>query len=155
MIKSGALVERKGNVNLIRNLVIVKKNFTMLNVLKKKVREVNGMVKEIIQRESDEENLTLLRKLQGRLSEVESKRDKRSLLPFVGNILNGLFGVATEKDVERERERMDKIEKWAAKYGHVIHEMVNTMIKNVQIMNDVRETLNRWKELLSSALCSH
>ena len=43
--------------------------------------------------------------LKNSLSEFTgSKRNKRSLLPFIGNVLNSLIGVATEADVEKKKK---------------------------------------------------
>ena len=100
------------------------------------------VITSIIEKEKDEENINLLNKLKGSLRGMTTSKKKRSLLPFVGKILNGLFGVAVEGDVEREKERLDKMEKWASEYGHVINNVVDSVNDQLSALNEIVENLN-------------
>ena len=99
-----------GKVKLITNLVIVKKNMTTLNYCREKAIEIENAITDIVNEHPNSQTIQALRELQISLSDFTgTKISKRSLLPFVGNILNSLFGVATDANVEKEKERLDKI----------------------------------------------
>lgn len=140
-LKHGALLENKGNVKMIENIVIIKKNMTKLLHCQERANEMIKVVDNILEKEKDEENKELLEDLKINLKELTGNRKKRSLLPFVGNILNGLFGVARESDVEREKERIDKIEHWANDMGHVINQFVSELNDHAQAFNEVVSNL--------------
>ena len=135
-INHGALVENKGQIKMIENVVIIKKNLTELRNCQSKAQGMIKIVEGLLENESDKENKDLLLDAKDKLMEITGSRKKRSLLPFVGSIMNSLFGVATEASLEKERERLDKIESWAQEYGHVI----NNVISN---LNDHAESFNK------------
>ena len=88
-IRKGAIHERLGKVKLITNLVIVKKNMTNLNYCKEKAIEIEQGITDIISNNPVSPTLEVLRELQVSLSDFTgTKISKRSLLPFVGNLLN-------------------------------------------------------------------
>ena len=126
-VTGGAIIEEVGSVNLIKDIVIVKKNFTEISYLKKKAMEMENLVKEMKEKEPEDSNKKVLENLKQILSEFTGTRKKRSLLPFVGNLMNTFFGVATENDLKREKERLNKIENWAENIGNLITSSVGTM----------------------------
>ena len=141
--KKGALKEAMGKVKLITNIVIVKKNMTTLNYCNEKAIEIENILTNLVNEHHNNPILEVMKGLRNSLSEFTgSKISKRSLLPFIGNLLNDLFGVATEADVEREKERLGKIEKWATEYGHVINQVVDEFNVHANTLNSLSQTLN-------------
>ena len=152
-IRKGALAERMGKVKLITNLVIVKKNMSILNYCKEKAIEIENIITDLVNEHSSNQIVEVMKGLKNSLSEFTgSKRNKRSLLPFIGNLLNNLFGVATEADVEKEKERLDKIEKWATEYGHVINQIVDETNVHASALNNLSLTLNIVEQKLEEDL---
>ena len=94
----------------------------------KRAEEMIEVINKILEKEKDVDTSVMLKGLEKTLSGLTGSRKNRFVLPFVGKLLNGLFGVAQEADLEREEERLDKIERWAADYGHVISEIVDNLI---------------------------
>lgn len=134
-ISHGSLIEELGQIKLIDHIVVIKKNLTELEKCQGYARSMLESVNNILKKENDTENIQLLSQAEENLLELISSRTKRSLLPFVGNALNSLFGVATEADLEKEKERLDKIENWANNYGHVITDIIDNANKNAQKFN--------------------
>ena len=126
-VKGGALIQEKGKANLINKIVIVKKNFTEINFLRGKAAEMEERLSQMNGKEQDENNKELIQNMKMKLSEITGSRKKRSLLPFVGTALNKLFGVATESDLKKEKERLDRIEGWANHLGNIIEGTVNAL----------------------------
>ena len=141
-VTGGAIIEEVGSVNLIKDIVIVKKNFTEISYLKEKAMEMENLVKEMKEKEPEDSNKKVLENLKQILSEFTGTRKKRSLLPFVGNLMNTLFGVATENDLKREKERLNKIENWAENIGNLITSSVGTMNQHAKVINNLTQTLN-------------
>ena len=126
-IKGGAVIENKGIVKLVNNLVVIKKNMTTVKEIESKVTDLLVIVEKVMEKEKDDELREMLTEMLVKIKKLKVGRKRRSLLPFVGNILNGLFGVATEADVSREKERLDRIEQWAKQYGHVFDTVVENL----------------------------
>ena len=99
------------------------------------------VVERSIEKEKGKETRQLLNNLERGLAGLVGSRKRRSLLPFVGKILNGLFGVAQESDLEKEEERLTKIEAWAQKYVHVITEVICKFNNHSQAFIDATEDL--------------
>ena len=138
-INKGTLVKPLGQVNLIENIVIVKKNLTELSFCQENANILLKEVDKLLENEKNEEISILLNEVQDRLREITPIRSKRSLLPFVGKLMNSLFGVTVESDFEREKERLDKIENWAKDYGHVINNVIdniNEMAKSFNVLSE-------------------
>ena len=147
-IRGGAIIQNYGRANLINNVVIVKKNFTDVNFLREKAKEMEDRLAHLKENEPDEKNKVLLENMKEKLGEITGSRKKRSLLPFVGTALNKLFGVATESDIQKEKERLDKIEDWAHHLGNMIDGTVDVLENHAMVINDITNALN----LLSSTL---
>ena len=142
-IRKGAITEKIGKVKLIINLVIVKKNMITLNYCREKAIEIENAITDIVNEHPNSQTIQALRELQVSLRDFTgTKKSKRSLLPFVGNILNSLFEVATEASEEKERERLDKIERWASEYGNVINQMVDETNLHANVLNNLSQTLD-------------
>ena len=141
-VKGGAIVERLGEIKLVNNVVVIRKNISDFKMYEKGAKDMLEKVDQILNAENEKENVEILEIIRKGLYEMVGSRKKRSLLPFVGKLLNGLFGVATDGDVERERERLDKIEKWAKEYGHVLDNVVDEINNHVQVFNNLTNTLN-------------
>ena len=140
-INHGALVENKGQVKMIENVVIIKKNLTELRNCQSNALEMINIVKGLLKNEKESENKELLLDAKDKLMEITGSRKKRSLLPFVGSIMNSLFGVATESSLEREKERLDKIETWAQEYGHVINNVISNLNDHAESFNKLSDEL--------------
>ena len=141
-VKGGALIQEKGKANLINKIVIVKKNFTEINFLRGKAAEMEERLSQMNGKEQDENNKELIQNMKMKLSEITGSRKKRSLLPFVGTALNKLFGVATESDLKKEKERLDRIEGWANHLGNIIEGTINVLNDHAKIINNISESLN-------------
>ena len=151
-VKGGALIQEMGKANLINKIVIVKKNFTEVNFLRGKAVEMEDRLSHIMISEKDDENKKILKNMRKKLSEITGSRKRRSLLPFVGNALNQLFGVATESDVQKERERLDKIEEWANNLGNIIQGTVGVLNDHAMIINNISESLNVLSEKVEETI---
>ena len=140
-VKEGAILISKGKIKLINNMVIVKKNMTGVAMCEEKARSIKPIIENLLETEKDEENKELLLDLKGSLEKIKTRK-KRSLLPIVGKLLSNLFGTATESDIEKEEERLKRIEGWANHYGNVISSIVHNVNDHVDAINNVSETLN-------------
>ena len=151
-IRGGSLVNYLGKVNLIQNVVIIKKNFTDIQYLQTKAKEVVETIQVVKQTETSTENKEMLERMSELLNELIGSRKKRSLLPFVGNALNQLFGVATENDLNREKERLDKIEHWANNLGNIVTSTVGVLNQHAKTLNNISDTLNSVGEKLEGKI---
>ena len=151
-VKGGALIQRVGKSNLIQNVVIVKKNFTSLETLQSRALLMINNIKDLVKSETNEENVELLEHLSDTLRQLTNSRKKRSLLPFVGNVLNQLFGVATENDLNREKERLDKIETWANNLGNIITSTVGVLNQHANTINNLTNTLNELSDKMEDKI---
>ena len=79
------------------------------------------------------ETLLKVKKEISKIRENE-KKTKRSLLPFIGNALNTMFGVATDAQVENERDRISKWEIWAGEMGIIMRKIINDQIITMSVM---------------------
>ena len=151
-VRNGALVQRRGMVKLVNNIVIVKKNISEIKILNEKTKEMENSLTNILKRESDKETIQIIEGFKESLSGLTRSRKKRSLLPFVGKLLNGLFGVATESDLQKEKERLDRIEGWAKEYGHVIDKIVDNMNQHVIAISNISATLKEIEEKVETEI---
>ena len=151
-IKGGALIQRKGTMNLINKVVIVKKNFTEVKILRERAQEMENDLQIMYEKETDENNRAIIDDMTSKLSEITGSRKKRSLLPFVGTALNRLFGVATEGDIKREKERLDRIEEWAQSLGNIIQGSVGILNEHAMIINNISNSLNVLSETLEDQI---
>ena len=151
-VKGGALIEAKGKANLINQIVIVKKNFTELNFLRGKAVEMETRLSRLKEKENDENNKLLIQTMEQKLGEITGSRKKRSLLPFVGTALNKLFGVATESDLKKEKERLDRIEEWANNLGNIIQGTVDVLNTHAMIINNISDSLNTISEKMEQTI---
>ena len=140
-INHGTLIQNMGQITLIENVVIIKKNLTELRNVPNLAQNMTKLVEKLMASEKDEENNQLLKEAKDKLMDLTGSREKRSLLPFVGSIMNQLFGVATEASVEKERERLDKIEAWAQEYGHVINNVIDNLNDHAKSFNILSDEL--------------
>ena len=141
-VKGGALINKVGNANLINQIVIIKKNYTGINDMRARAIEIENCLNNLKRSERDEDNKDLIEGMSQKLSDITGTRSKRSLLPFVGTALNRLFGVATESDLERERERLNKIERWANNLGNIIQGTVSVLNNHAKLINNITSALN-------------
>ena len=95
---------------------------------------------------------------------VIKDRTKRSLLPFVGNILNNLFGTATAGDLDKVKKQLNELAKGEEEINHIIADSISiinitrmevTQNRNVlnQIINvtdALQKKLNKEQESLQS-----
>ena len=71
-----------------------------LNYCREKAIEIENVITDLVNEHPSNQIIEVMRGLKNSLSEFTgSKINKRSLLPFIGNLMNSLFGVATEADV--------------------------------------------------------
>ena len=151
-VKKGALVRKRGTMSHIRDFLVIKKNMTEVQYLWDSLHDMSEKIKEMYIKENNNQTKLMLSTIEQTLKSVDVNRKKRSLLPFVGKALNGLFGVATEEDLQKEGERLDKLEKWAEEYGHVLDNAVDNINHNVETINNVSATVNALSENLEHNL---
>ena len=126
---------------------------TNLKYCKEKAIEIEQGITDIINNSPVTPIPEFLRELQVSLSDFTgTKLNKRSLLPFVGNILNSLFGVATDANIEREKERLNTIERWASQYGNVINQLVDETNLHANVLNNLSHTINLVEENLERGI---
>ena len=144
-LKKGVLLQELGEVNLISNLVLIKKNVTQVAFCQEKAKLMLESLNTVIAKENDTANLKLLEQAKSKLNEVVPRK-KRSLLPFVGTMMHELFGVARDNDLEKEKERISKIESWANNFGNVINKVItnlNEHSENFQKLSNEVEKLEK------------
>ena len=144
-IRGGALVESKGEVRLVKDIVVLKINMSETLDYEKKVSNVREQIKrEIESSEGEGVIVELLKQIDEKLKVLTERnsRKERSLLPFIGNAMNTMFGVATEAQVEKERERLDKLERWATEHGQLMSNLVDNVNQHTKILNNITHFLN-------------
>ena len=81
------------------------------------------------------------------LNKRENGRMKRSLLPFVGNILGALFGTATTSDVREIRRYLDILANSDSQIRHVLQKAVTVLNHTNMGMIENRQTVNELIEV--------
>ena len=69
-------------------------------------------------------------------------RTKRSLFPFLGNILHGLAGVPTEDDMNRFNQHLNELELHDNELTHIIKDSLTIVNVTKYQLNHVSETVN-------------
>ena len=131
------MVENMGQVRMISNVLIIKKNMTSIIHSEQRAKDMLEAIGSVHEKEASE----LLTGLRKSLRSLVGSRGKRSLLPFVGHLLHGLFGVAQDSDIEREKERLTRIEAWAKNYGHVLDMAVENINQHAQAFDNLTTTV--------------
>ena len=80
--------------------------------------------------------------------QVQYERSKRSVLPFVGNILSHLFGTLSEEDIEDMSRAISQLEHNQQNTVHLFDEAYSTINVTFEGVRKNRKTINR----LSAAL---
>ena len=76
-------------------------------------------------------------------------RKKRSLLPFVADVLSTLFGAATQKDLDQLRDGLIAFDNSQSQLAHVLaHSMTvinktNSEVRNRAVVNQLSQGLSR------------
>ena len=109
-VKEGFLKRDHGHGKLVSDITIIKLNVTSLLHMEEELIKVESEIESITNGKESDFSVEILLKIKKEIS-VVTKRSKRSLLPFIGNALNNLFGVATYAQVEKERDRLSKLKK--------------------------------------------
>ena len=79
---------------------------------------------------------------EGELKFRATKRNKRSLLPFVGTALKSLFGVSTADDTDQAKERLNKLERWAAQQGSAYNTVIEGVNENSKGIKEIADSFN-------------
>ena len=133
-------------------MVLVKKNLSLVYSCQEKAEEMYDNVQRLWEKEEDQDIKKLLEDSKVKLSEITRSKSKRSLLPFVGTIMRDLFGVARNEDLEKEKERLDKIEKWANEYGHVINQIIENVNQKERALDVISKELNQLESKIEISL---
>ena len=95
------------------------------------------MIRHLIPRDDNERSFS-----------ASSTRNKRSVLPFGGNILHSLFGTATDDQVNRLDRKVGRVIEWAKKKGKLISKILNRD-DNIAMKVKVLQTRVRWFNLVT------
>ena len=79
----------------------------------------------------------------GHDSRQHAKRQRRSMLPWGGDILHGLFGLATDATVEDTKRRLETIEHWAANRGTLVEKAINNINLHSQALQNMSLALDK------------
>ena len=80
--------------------------------------------------------------------QIQYERSKRSVLPFVGNILSQLFGTLSEEDIEDMSRAISQLEHNQQNTVHLFDEAYSAINVTFEGVRKNRKTINR----LSAAL---
>jgi len=70
-------------------------------------------------------------------------RNKRALLPFVGNLASSLFGVATKSDIRQINEGLQRIRNTEKTVAHLLQDSLSVINKTNQDVQINRKTINQ------------
>ena len=69
-------------------------------------------------------------------------RNRRSLLPFLGDLLSGVTGVATQKDIDVINEHLNLIRSQNIEFGHILDGSISVVNATKVQLDDVIDTVN-------------
>ena len=113
-------------------------HITYVDLFQRQTREITHI----------ESNLKTITKLYNNLHEFQSniidnsKRRKRSIAPFLGNILNFLFGVTTDRNLNKVKTAFKKLAKEQNNIKHIINENLSIINISRSEIKENRHTIN-------------
>ena len=145
------MLETLGNVNLITDIVIVKYNVSTTSSIVSELRDIKEKTDILTNTQMSNTGLKdFLNKINARLglvlghdSRQHAKRQRRSMLPWGGDILHGLFGLATDATVEDTNRRLETIEHWAANRGTLVEKAINNINLHSQALQNMSLALDK------------
>ncbi|XP_053400522.1 uncharacterized protein LOC123555201 [Mercenaria mercenaria] len=82
-------------------------------------------------------------KLRSKFNNNKFIRNKRSLLPFIGSLFHGLFGVSTDDQINAVRRNVAKLAGTQETILHVLDESLTVLNVTKQGVSENRETINQ------------
>ena len=80
------------------------------------------------------------------LSNLENKRPKRSLLPFMGDVLHNLFGTATSKKMNKLKKLFRSLRTSHTQLSHFVEESVSIVNTSHHQLKENRNAINHLQE---------
>lgn len=162
----GSVVSYKGEVILAQNLVSVKVN---LGVLRSFPMEMTKLKFELLDTISAEraksvipesqlslasEIVKLMSKYMPRVVQqqrgIMRQRKRRSLIPVVGDILHGLFGVSTDGDISGISRRLQELESLAQIQGGMLEKSLGVVNQHGEMLRHLKTELHGAFDLIAN-----
>ena len=104
---------------------------------------------------------TRILNLRARITDVQKSfpsthvsRDKRSLLPFIGNVLSSITGTATENDIKMINDKLAQLDSQSIALKHIMKDSLSivnaTQIKTVQLTHTVNHLITEMSLIYDS-----
>ena len=151
-VQRGAVVQDRGPAAILSEYVVVKINATQVFENEDGLRELYTALVDMKKQLGSDDTFKnrvnqVIREIASELPETapgsERVRPKRALLPFVGTALKSMFGVSTTKDATKAKERLDKLEQWAAQQGSAYNTVISGVNDNIRTLETLATDLNK------------
>ncbi|XP_066968282.1 uncharacterized protein [Macrobrachium rosenbergii] len=152
-LRKGAIIKEHGKVKMIQDLAIVKIQTDSIIDQREQLVQLSNQIQAGLQSVQDRNLYDMLSKLQRDIDSVMPRKVvKRSLIPFIGVALHNLFGVATDGNVERLKERVAQLENWASEQGTVYNKVIGNVNQNQKMITVLKEFVNSALHNVSSEI---
>ena len=152
----GSVIEYRGTVLMSQNTVAVKVDMEILRTFPKEIELLQSQLVSFIKSARAREVMSssqlvvaseIVHMMNRYLPKDSSTRKKRSLMPIVGSVLHGLFGVSTDGDISGINKKLEKFENWAHAQGGLLKKSLEVINRHSELLEHLR---NKFSEALES-----